>query len=70
MEGGTERPTRDTARGTTRTEIQGMKRESARLKTLVAEPPLQVYVLEKQHLLIWNNRTSRKLGKVTINAGG
>jgi transposase len=37
MEAGKERLTRDITRGATRTEIQEIKRENARLKTLVAE---------------------------------
>ena len=47
MEAGKERLTRETTRDTTRTEIQEMKRENARLKTLVAELSLQVHVLKK-----------------------
>ena len=47
MEAGKERLTRDSARDTTRTEIQEMKRENARLKTLVTELSLQVHVLKK-----------------------
>jgi transposase len=47
MEAGKERLTRDTTRDTTRTEIQEIKRENARLKTLVAELSLQVHVLKK-----------------------
>jgi transposase len=47
MEAGKERLTRDSTRDTTRTEIQEMKRENARLKTLVAELSLQVHVLKK-----------------------
>jgi transposase len=47
MEGGKERLTRDITRDATRTEIQEMKRENARLKTLVAELSLQVHVLKK-----------------------
>ena len=47
MEAGKERLTRDTTRDTTKTEIQEMKRENARLKTLVAELSLQVHVLKK-----------------------
>ena len=47
MEAGKERLTRDTTRDTTRTEIQEMKRENARLKTLVAELSLQVHMLKK-----------------------
>ena len=47
MKAGKERLTRDIARDATRTEIQEMKRENARLKTLVAELSLQVHVLKK-----------------------
>jgi len=47
MEAGKERLIRDTTRDTTRTEILEIKRENARLKTLVAELSLQVHVLKK-----------------------
>ena len=47
MEAGKERLTRDIARGTTKAEIQELKRDNARLKTLVAELSLQVHVLKK-----------------------
>jgi transposase len=47
MEAGKERLTRDIARDATKTEIQEIKRENARLKTLVAELSLQVHVLKK-----------------------
>ena len=47
MEAGKERLTRDITRDATRSEIQEMKRENARLKTLVAELSLQVHVLKK-----------------------
>src|SRR5512139_759101 len=47
MEAGKERLTRDTVRDATRTEVQELKRENARLKTLVAELSLQVHVLKK-----------------------
>jgi len=47
MEAGKERLTRDMRRDATRAEIQEMKRENARLKTLVAELSLQVHVLKK-----------------------
>jgi transposase len=47
MEAGKERLTRDITRDATRTEIQEMKRENARLKILVAELSLQVHVLKK-----------------------
>ena len=47
MEAGKERLTRDITRDATRTEIQDIKRENDRLKTLVAELSLQVHVLKK-----------------------
>ena len=47
MEAGKERLTRDITRDATRTEIQEIKRENAKLKTLVAELSLQVHVLKK-----------------------
>jgi transposase len=47
MEAGKERLTRDGSRDATRSEIQEIKRENARLKTLVAELSLQVHVLKK-----------------------
>ena len=47
MESGKERLTRDITRDATRTELQEIKRENARLKTLVAELSLQVHVLKK-----------------------
>jgi len=47
MEAGKERLTRDITRDATRTEIQKIKRENARLKQLVAELSLQVHVLKK-----------------------
>jgi len=47
MEAGKERLTRDTARDATRSEVNGLKRENARLKQLVAELSLQVHVLKK-----------------------
>jgi transposase len=47
MEAGKERLTRDTTRDATKGEIQEIKRENARLKTLVAELSLQVHVLKK-----------------------
>jgi len=47
MEAGKERLTRDITRDATRAEIQEIKRENARLKTLVAELSLQVHVLKK-----------------------
>jgi transposase len=47
MEAGRERLTRDITRDATKTEIQEIKRENARLKQLVAELSLQVHVLKK-----------------------
>ncbi len=47
MEAGKERLTRNITRDATRTEIQEIKRENARLKTLVAELSLQVHVRKK-----------------------
>jgi len=47
MEAGKDRLARDVTRDATRTEVQETKRENARLKTLVAELSLQVYVLKK-----------------------
>ena len=47
MEAGKERLTRDITRDATRSEIQEIKRENDRLKTLVAELSLQVHVLKK-----------------------
>jgi len=47
MEAGKERLTRDITRDATKLEIQEMKRENARLKTMVAELSLQVHVLKK-----------------------
>ena len=54
IEGGKERLTRDITRDATRTEIQEIKRENVRLKTLVAELSLQVHVLKKQQRRISN----------------
>jgi transposase len=47
MEAGKERLQRDGARDATKVEVQGLKRECARLKQLVAELSLQVHVLKK-----------------------
>jgi transposase len=47
MEAGKDRLTRDTVCDATRTEVQDIKRENARLKQLVAELSLQVHVLKK-----------------------
>jgi transposase len=47
MEAGKDRLTRDTVRDATKSEVQDIKRENARLKQLVAELSLQVHVLKK-----------------------
>ena len=47
MEAGRERLTRDTTRDATKAEVQDIRRENTRLKTLVAELSLQVHVLKK-----------------------
>ena len=47
MEAGKERLTRETVRDATRAEVQDLKRQNARLKQLVAELSLEVYVLKK-----------------------
>ena len=47
MEAGKERLTRDTIHDATRSEVQDIKHENARLKQLVAELSLQVHVLKK-----------------------
>jgi len=47
MEAGKERLVRDNIRDATRAEVQDIKRENTRLKQLVAELSLQVYVLKK-----------------------
>jgi transposase len=47
MEAGKERLTRDITRDANKAEIQEIKRENNRLKTLVAELSLQVHVLKK-----------------------
>jgi transposase len=47
MEAGKDRLTRDTVRDATKSEVQELKRENARLKQLVAELSLQVHVLKK-----------------------
>ena len=47
MEAGKERLTRDTVRDATRSEVQEIKRENARLKQMVAELSLQIHVLKK-----------------------
>ncbi len=47
MEAGKDRLTRDITRDATKGEVRELKRENARLKTLVAELSLQVHVLKK-----------------------
>ncbi len=47
MEAGKERLQRDTTRDATKTEVAELKRECVRLKQLVAELSLQVYVLKE-----------------------
>ena len=47
MEAGKDRLTRDNVRDATKAEVQELKRTNARLKQLVAELSLQVYVLKK-----------------------
>ena len=47
MEAGKDRLTRETVRDASRSEVQELKRDNARLKQVVAELSLQVYVLKK-----------------------
>jgi len=47
MQAGKDRLTRDITRDATKGEVRELKRENARLKTLVAELSLQVHVLKK-----------------------
>jgi transposase len=47
MEAGKERLNRDITRDANKSEVQELKRDNARLKTLVAELSLQVHVLKK-----------------------
>jgi transposase len=47
MEAGKDRLTRDTVRDATRSEVQDLKRENARLRQVVAELSLEVHVLKK-----------------------
>jgi len=54
MEAGKERLTRDMTRDATKGEVHELKRENARLKTLVAELSLQVHVLKKRQCRVWN----------------
>jgi len=55
MEAGKERLTHDVTKNANKSEVQELKRDNARLKTLVAELSLQVHVLKKQR-----RRTSNK----------
>jgi len=47
MEAGKNRLIRDTVRDATRSEVQDVKRENARMKQLVAELSPQIHVLKK-----------------------
>jgi transposase len=47
MEAGKERLTHDITRDATKSEVQELKRDNTRLKTLVAELSLQVHILKK-----------------------
>lgn len=47
MEGGKERITGEARRGASRAEVEELKRENTRLKQLVAELSLEVYLLKK-----------------------
>jgi len=47
MEAGKERLTRDTIRDATRSEVQELKGDNARVKQVVAEQSLQIHVLKK-----------------------
>ena len=51
MEAGKERLTRDITRDATSDEVQELKRENARLKTLVTELSLQAHVFKKTAVL-------------------
>ena len=50
MEAGKERLARDTVRDATKTEVDSLKRENERLKQLVADLSLKVYLLKKTEL--------------------
>jgi len=54
MEAGKERLTRETVRDATKAEVQDLKRDNARLKQLVAELSLEVYVLKKWPYRLWS----------------
>ncbi len=47
MEAGKTRLARDTVRDATRAEVDGLRRENERLKQLMADLSLQVYLLKK-----------------------
>ncbi|MFC1980967.1 transposase [Chloroflexota bacterium] len=53
MEAGNEKLTRDIIRDATKTEIQEIKRENDRLKTLVARLSLQVHIFKKRQRLFY-----------------
>ncbi len=50
MEAGKERLARDTVRDASRAEVDGVKRENERLKQLVADLSLKVYILKKTEI--------------------
>jgi len=50
MEAGKERLSRDTVRDATKAEVDGVKRENERLKQLVADLSLKVYLLKKSEM--------------------
>ena len=50
MEAGKERMTRDTVRDATKVEVDGLKRENERLKQLVADLSLKIYILKKTEM--------------------
>ncbi len=50
MEAGKEKLARDTVRDATRAEVDGVKRENERLKQLVADLSLKVYILKKTEI--------------------
>ncbi len=54
MEAGKERLTWDNIRDASRSEVQDLKRENARLRQLVAELSLQVHVLKKRPYRVWD----------------
>ncbi len=54
MEAGKERLTWDNIRDASRSEVQDLKRENARLRQLVAELSRQVHVLKKRLYRVWN----------------